>query len=107
MHSQINTPFAQGMFYLRHKDSIATEVCQWHICNTVTLSTNLLNRDLKISPLLTQLLDYPLCLNHSKLAGSRSYRNMHEVSLLNQTNSASLLHRHIPDLLLLRLSNVT
>src|SRR6266436_3621039 len=107
MYSQIDTPFAQGMLYFCYKDPIATDMCQWHIPNTVTLGMKLLNPDLKISPLLTQLLDYPLCLDHSKLAGSRSYRNLHVTSLLNQINSALLQHTYTPDLLLQRLSNVT
>src|SRR5262245_54467705 len=108
MYGQINTPFAQSMFYLCHKDPIATKACQWHISNTVTLGMNLLNRDLKISPLLTQLLDYRLCLDHSQLAGARSYRNVHVTSLLlNQTNSALLQHKYTPDLPLQHLSSAT
>src|SRR5437016_4895993 len=109
MYGQINTPFAQSMFYLCYKDPITTDARQRHISNTITASTDLLNRDFKISPLLTQSLDYPLCLDHSQLASSCSYRNMHVTSLLllNQINSASLQHRHTPDQPLQHLSNVT
>jgi hypothetical protein len=58
MDSQIDTPFAQSMFYLCDKNPIAPNVCQGYICNTVSLGMNLLNRDLKIIPLLTQPLNY-------------------------------------------------
>jgi hypothetical protein len=52
MHCQVDAPVAQRMLDLRHKDTIATELCQGYVCDVIAFRADLLNSYVQIWPLL-------------------------------------------------------
>src|SRR5690349_19471281 len=96
MYRHIDSSLLQRTLYLRNKNAISTNLCERNMRDLIASGANLLDCDLKTGPLLTQPLDYPVCLYHCELACSRPYRNALHLALPNQTNSALPAHIYAP-----------
>lgn len=70
MHRDINASLGQGALKLNYKNTIAANLRQRHMGNSIARRANLLNNYLQVWPVALESLDNPARLYHRQFAGA-------------------------------------